>query len=317
MPSEEPAIKRTLGPAAPAVLALLLLTAFFMLPLFGPFLILVMPVPLAYSWVRYGLYNFVAAVAVCLGFTVFGGGFPVVTTMAAAVCLISYFLADGVKADAAFDLTVLKAALAPVVVLGPVLVAYLLFAGVDPFAVLNASFERGLKESVDLYKQMGMSQADIDSVMPPLRLMKGMLVDYFPALLVCLSAVMSFTSGYLLRLHAARAGVITLPDVPLNRWAAPDHAVWGVIVPGFLLIPEVPVLRQAAGNVLGVFALVYMFQGIAVVSSVFDRFKLSWFFKALGWLLIALQPFLALAVWCAGLADTWADFRKVRVKAGK
>ncbi|HEY3347023.1 MAG TPA: DUF2232 domain-containing protein, partial [Nitrospirota bacterium] len=99
-----------------------------------------------------------------------------------------------------------------------------------------------------------------------------------------------------------------------NEWTAPDLAVWGIIIPGFLLIPDQPVLRQAAGNILGAVAVVYLFQGLAVLSHIFARLNFSPFFRAAGYVIIALQPFLLIGLWAVGLFDTWADFRKLRNK---
>jgi len=134
------------------------------------------------------------------------------------------------------------------------------------------------------------------------------------------SAFASFTSYNLLMRYAVRHGLPgeaaapPAPPAPLSGWTAPDSVVWGVIASGFMLIPGVPALRQAGGNLLAVFGLVYAFQGMAIVASWFGRMKLSTLLRTLGWLLIALQPVIALAVCCVGLADTWADFRKVRAK---
>ena len=309
--------KFRLGPAGPALLALAILASFFVVPLAGPFLVLVLPAPLAYARLRYGSVNFALASALCLVMTAFGGGFPVFSAMAAGLSLTAFVLAGSLAKGERYDLGILKGALLPLLAVGPLAGLYFLAAGVDPWALLAATLDQGVKESVDIYKHMGMSQADIDALMPSLKLFKTAVMDYFPAILLSISAWASLFSFILLRRRAAKDGLAAGSGLPMNRWLAPDHAVWGVIIPGFLLIPAVPVLRQAAGNLLVSFAVVYMFQGMAVVSFLFERFKVSPFLRWLGWLLILLQPLLGLLACSAGLFDTWLDFRKLRPRKPK
>jgi uncharacterized protein YybS (DUF2232 family) len=123
-----------------------------------------------------------------------------------------------------------------------------------------------------------------------------------------------FISWFLLKRHAVTVGVMEPDPGSMTRWHAPDHVVWGIIIPGFLMIPPNPLLRQAAGNVLAVFAVVYLFQGLSVITYLFEKLKLTPALKGLGFLLVALQPFLILAMWAVGFFDTWADFRKLRPK---
>ena len=95
----------------------------------------------------------------------------------------------------------------------------------------------------------------------------------------------------------------------ITTWYAPDQAVWGIIVPGFLMIPDYQPLRIAAGNVLASVAIIYLFQGFAVLTHLFDRIKLTGFLRTLTLVLVLLQPFLILFMWAVGFFDTWADFR--------
>ncbi len=305
------------GRAFPGLLAAAILAASYAIPILGAFLIPLLPAPLAYARLRWGRANFLAASLVCLALVAGAGGFPVMLAFAGGLIISAYSLGGSIGRGEPDDVSVLKGTLLPLLTVAPILGLYFLYAGTDPWAMLARSMGMGMKESVTVYRRMGMSQADIASVMPSLRLFARMVVDYLPAVAVSFMAVTSFVSLWLVKRHAARLNLLPGTGTAMSRWTAPDHAVWGVIASGFLMIPPVPVLRQAAGNLLAVFALVYLFQGAAVVAYLFARFRLPALLKALGALLIAIQPYLLLGMWLAGLFDNWADFRKVRSKIKK
>jgi len=309
---EKSSQKIKLGPAGPAIISLAILASFFLVPIAGPFMALVLPAPLAYSRLKYGQVNFAMAAALCLALASAGDGFPIFTGMTMGLSICGYVLAGSMKKGDRYDRVILSGALVPLLIVGPLAGLYFLAAGADPWALMSATLDQGTKESVNIYRQMGMSQKDIDAIMPSLVLFKKVVMGYLPAILVSLMAWVSFLSYILVRGRTTMEGLTPGQDGRMNVWIAPDHAVWGVIVPGFLLIPPVPPLREAAGNLLAAFALVYMFQGMAIVSFFFEKFKLSRFFRWLGWALIVMQPLLSLVVCCAGLSDTWADFRKLR-----
>lgn len=306
--------KRLPGSLLPGVLAISVLAASYLLPIIGTFFIPLLPAPLAYARLRYGTANFLASSIPCILLVSITGGFPVVTAVVLALCISGYAIGGALRSGVPYDRAVFKAGLVPALVVGPLLGFYYLLAGADPWTLLGQTMDQGLKESVELYKRIGMSQSDIVTVLPSLKLFSRMLVEFLPAVSVCFMALTAFFNYFLVRSHAARAGILAGEAEPMNRWTAPDLAVWGVIVPGFLLIPNVPLLRQAAGNLFAVFGLVFLFQGVAVVSFYFEKVKLTPFLKGLGAFIIAMQPYLMLAMWCVGLFDTWADFRKLRAK---
>ncbi len=298
----------------PGLLALAILASSYFIPRVGAFMLPLLPVPLAYARLRYGSANSLAPSAFLILLVSLTGGFPVVTAVVLGLSVSGYVLGGSLRAGEPDGVCVLKGTLLPVVTVGPLLGVYFLLAGINPWAMLQKAMDQGLKESVDLYRQIGMSQADIDKILPSLKTFTVLFIDYLPAFIVCLTALTSLFCFYLLKRHAVKAGIVATNGTPMNRWVAPDLAVWGIIVPGFLMIPPMPVLRQAGGNLLCTFAMVFFFQGIAVIAFMFEKFKLPFALRMFGVLIIVMQPFLLLFMWCLGLFDTWADFRRIRPK---
>ncbi len=229
------------------------------------------------------------------------------------LCICGLALGKAAEKKTSDDKAVLWGTIAPIIVLVPIAGAYFVVAGVNPILLLDKALNEGVAQSAAIYKQMGMSQAEIDTLMPSLKMMARFLKDYFPAITVISVASTSFTAWIILKKYARKGG-LTFAEWNFTRLRLPDHLVWGIIVPGFLLIPDVPLLRIISGNVLLVFATPYLFLGIALLLHMLEKYRLSPFLRALVFIIFAIQPILAALLWAAGFFDTWADFRKIGKK---
>ena len=298
--------------AAPAATALAITASFIFLPLVGTLAVSFLPAAVAYGRVRHGIVNAALISLFCAGFAASVTGSFVMASIVLLFCLTGNVLGGSVVADEPGDKTIFKASLLPLILAVPAAGTYFVIAGINPWALLEKGLNMSLQESIKIYQQMGMSQADIDALKPSLQLVVRVVTDYFPALVIWIMVGAASMSLSAMRVYLARKGLPGGVRTVITAWHAPDHAVWGIIVPGFLMIPDYQPLRLAAGNVLASVAIVYLFQGFAVLTYLFDRIRLSGFLRALMLVLVMLQPFLILAMWAVGFFDTWADFRKVR-----
>ncbi len=303
---------RLKGPAGPALIALALTAAFIFVPLLGSLTVFILPAPLAYAYYRHGQASFTVTSLIVLALASIWG-FPTLTLMFLGLCMCGLALGRAAAKKMTDDKAVFWGAAAPLIVLIPLVAAYFAVIAVNPIQLLAKIIDEGVKQSQDIYKQMGMSQANIDMMMPSLNRMAQMLKDYFPALTVASAAATSFTAWVIFKRYVRKNGA-QFAEWDFAKWGLPEHLVWGIIVPGFLLIPDVPVLRIISGNLLFVFAIPYVFLGIALLVHMFDKYRISVFFRTLIFVVIAFQPILAVLLWAAGFFDTWADFRKIRTK---
>ncbi|HCU23458.1 MAG TPA: hypothetical protein DF383_00440 [Deltaproteobacteria bacterium] len=108
---------------------------------------------------------------------------------------------------------------------------------------------------------------------------------------------------------------------PLKRWRFPFAGIWTVIVLVMATFLDAYVLKSEglsffAINGLIVLALVYFFQGLAILAYYFSRWSLSPLIRIALYALLVLffQPvsFLLMAF---GLFDAWFDFRKLNPKS--
>lgn len=99
------------------------------------------------------------------------------------------------------------------------------------------------------------------------------------------------------------------PTHRLNRFAVPDLFIWVFILSlaGTFLTARTGWIYPLSINFLNISAVVLFLQGLAVVHSGFEFFRVSWFWQMLLLLVLVTQLFVLVSL--LGLVDFWADFR--------
>ena len=172
--------------------------------------------------------------------------------------------------------------------------------------------ERDLHDAFGmLLQQYGASSADKQLVEETLQKLLPFLLKLLPGAALS-STLMACWLNLLVAKHYCRVRHLPLPAWPdWSQWKAPDLLVWLVIASGILLLVPVGFLRIAGLNALMVAGVVYLFQGLAIVSYYFERWKLPRLFRAAAYAIILIQQFFTLGAMLLGLFDMWLDFRRL------
>ncbi len=179
-----------------------------------------------------------------------------------------------------------------------------------PWEMISAYVRRNLELTAAAYKTMDMPESSIEMLTGSMDRIHYVIMGILPAMTIS-GLVFAAWANLLLSRMALKAGRLPWPEFGrLNQWKAPDALVWGAIVCALLLwiARGLPAFIGANGLIL--LMLIYMLQGLAIVSWYFERKKMPVLLRTLIYLLIAIQQVLALAVIGLGFFDTWADFRK-------
>lgn len=134
------------------------------------------------------------------------------------------------------------------------------------------------------------------------------LVLQVPSLVVVVLTLGLFMALLFQRRMAVLNGGHRGPVHRLNRFAVPDAFIWVFIlsVAGAFLAKG-GWLQPLAINALNITAVVLFLQGLAVVASYFEYFKVGWFWQMLLLLVLVTQLFILVSL--VGLVDYWMDFR--------
>lgn len=115
---------------------------------------------------------------------------------------------------------------------------------------------------------------------------------------------------YLLRRRNAE--LISWP--PFAAWRLPDPLVALVIVAGFCLLLPMQIIKDIGLNLLLVAGTLYFFQGLALLTSLLNRWSVPGLLRALIFLLLLVQAYGIVLLSAAGLIDVWTDLRNPRPK---
>lgn len=89
----------------------------------------------------------------------------------------------------------------------------------------------------------------------------------------------------------------------------PDLLVWVLIATGSsLLLPASPIATPAL-NMLLIIVMLYLFQGMAVISALITKHSVPALVRILLYTMLIIQPYLLALVAGIGLFDLWVDFR--------
>lgn len=189
-------------------------------------------------------------------------------------------------------------------------------SGSGPLEMISAYVRKNLELTATAYQSMDMPDNRAEILTGSMDRLHYVIMGILPAMTIT-GLIFAAWVNLLLSKIALRAGRLPWPEFGrLKEWKAPDFLVWGAIGCGLLLWLGSGPLAFIGANGLILLMLIYLFQGLAIISWYFERKKMPVFLRTLIYVLIAIQQVLALAVIGLGFFDTWADFRNTGVKNG-
>ena len=105
------------------------------------------------------------------------------------------------------------------------------------------------------------------------------------------------------------------PWPPFAEWRLPEQLVGLVIVSGICILIPGGFLRDIGFNIGLLSGTLYLFQGLAVLITLLNKWQVPLSVRILIFLLVIFQAFGIIILIILGLADVWADFRKDRNKS--
>jgi uncharacterized protein YybS (DUF2232 family) len=181
---------------------------------------------------------------------------------------------------------------------------------IPPWKLVQQFVDKAIEQNINFYTQIPLNKEDIDWMKNNRLMLAGFLADIFPALAVIGSIIIVWINVLLGR-NYLRGTAINLPRLnELSRWSAPEFIIWIFIVSGGLLLFGNEQIRFFSLNLFILACFLYLLQGLAILSFIFQNKNVPNFFRFLFYFLIAVQQFLMIPVIVVGLFDIWVDFRK-------
>jgi uncharacterized protein YybS (DUF2232 family) len=180
--------------------------------------------------------------------------------------------------------------------------------GGDMHAQVLKGIQSSLSQTSALYERAGVKGEDLKTLQQGMAEAGTLIGRIYPALVVVSLVLVAGVNLLILKKTSARLP-LPLPVGEFIWFKNPEQLVWVLILAGFALLVQNRILTTAALNVLVVTLALYFIQGMAIISQFYTRFTVPRFVRYLFYLVLALQPYLAIMVATLGIFDLWGNFR--------
>ena len=286
-----------------AALTVVIAIASVYLPIVGPFIALLWPLPLAVMLLALAVKRFGMLIEPVIALRLVAAFGPL-------GLMLGFGYRKGLSGVKLFPLAFLAAMLGELAVLGLIFA----FFGTNPFAMLMDGLKSAFDSTFALYEQAGMPAEEIEAGRSQIDTGLVLMSQLGPLLIVLLSLLDAAVAFYFGGKILSRLGheVPQLP--PFADWRLPRAFAY---LFGFAMVGlywggtrQIDWLYQAALNadMLALFA--GLIQGLALMATVMNKFKVRGFWRWLFYLLILSNGLFAQILAFTGLFDMVFDYRR-------
>lgn len=285
-----------------------LFAAYLAVPPLGIFSGILAPFPAAHNRLIHGR---VSSLIVILGSTAaisaFFGLFA--GCLYLAVCgMISFLMPELLLRGTSGSRTLLWTTAANLLVFSLGIFVYSYFSGINLKQLISVEISNSLKQAIALYEKSGVTGEELEFLKRSMSTAAEMLQRLYPALVTVMLIVIAACNLALLKRTAVNT-TVNLHIGDFSKFKNPDLLVWILIAAGFSLLLPDSLITTPALNVLLVTAMLYFFQGMAIVSALVTKHSVPAFVRILLYTMLIIQPYLLAFVVGIGIFDLWVDFR--------
>ena len=297
--------------------ALALLLASIWIPVVGPFLSMLTPLPFLYYSAKLGVSQAVKFTCISIIAT---GLIAAVTRQAQLIFLCLEFSVLGLILSEIFKK---RLSIGVSVLLGTcflLLIGFVVLAvagmrrNMGPLEIVYAYMMESLEVTARIYNQVGADPEKAGEFQEYLKALKEGIAVIYPSLLAVGSAFVVWLNVIMSRPLFRRRNLEVPEFGALDRWQSPELMVWGLIAAGFSLFLSISPLRLVAVNALVILLAIYFFHGLSILLFFLNKYRVPPWMRIGVYALILLQQFLVIGVTMAGVFDQWLDLRRIHQK---
>jgi len=176
--------------------------------------------------------------------------------------------------------------------------------------IIKSYVAEAIQYNLEMYSRLPLGRENINLVLENSQNIIDILVRIFPSLIVVLCVFTVWFNLLLGRNLLRQKGILLSRLNYLSNWSAPEFVIWIFIASGALIFWGNYQLSSLGMNLMIIVCFVYLLQGLAIISFIFQNKNAPLLFRYLIYFFIAVQQFFMLAVVAVGLLDIWVDFRK-------
>lgn len=288
------------------------------IPLIGPFLSLLTPLPFVYYTSKLGYAAGIKLLALSLlfiGLISHLTGRPGLTIFALELGIMGIVLAAILQKGFSLSRTIFLGA-ACMLLLGFGFFFFIsLTKNVGPLEMILGYIEDQLQVAMKSFEGIESEAGPELETEAIAKAFVAMVTRIYPSMMILGTALMMWLNVMIAK-QLFRLRSLPFPDFgPLDQWQAPERMVWGLIASGFSLFLSSGTIAFIALNALIVLLAIYFFQGLSIVLFFLNKYRAPLWLRVVVYFFIVIQQIFPIILMLAGLFDQWVDFRKIGKRA--
>ncbi|MBN2061862.1 MAG: DUF2232 domain-containing protein, partial [Deltaproteobacteria bacterium] len=296
---------------------LIILFASAWIPLMGPLFRILTPLPFLYYATKLGLNQGIIVSLITLfivGIIAKLAGFSHFISLSLEFCLIGLVISMIFRRQFTFGRTVFWGTVILMIISAAVMFVLSLSRGLMPIDMVQNYFQANIGENFLVYEDLGLEKEKVAQLRQLGKMLSDIIAKIYPALVIIGTGFIVWINVVISKPLFNLKGLKYPEYEKLDRWQAPDLMVWGVIFMGFALFIKVSAIRLIAINALIVMAVIYVYNGLAIVLFLFNKYNVPRWARFGIYALIIIQQMSLAILSLMGLFDQWIDFRRIHKK---
>jgi uncharacterized protein YybS (DUF2232 family) len=190
------------------------------------------------------------------------------------------------------------------------------FLSINLVDYVRETFVESLKIQESIMSNFGGMEEQLETTKTLYENMMNAIILLFPAMIIFSSISMSYVNYFVVQKLGKRLGVSIVPMIDFSMFRLPSNISIGMLIflGGTYIISKTEIVNSEAlsANIMFIFQILFLIQGLAVAKFFMLRNKLPRLFMGLMFFLILFNNFLTLLATMVGLVDTIVDIRKIK-----
>ncbi len=180
----------------------------------------------------------------------------------------------------------------------------------NPYMSLVQALDLGFQQTLEIYssKEAGLTPEVLYGLQNITNTMRQTIPRLLPGIIATVLICTVWLNMVLMNRLLHRTGAA--PWEPYADWVLPEHLVWGPIAAVLALLLGEGLLQDMGGCLLLAFGVVYFFQGLAVLITLFNRWRVPSFARFLLYGMLVIQTYSLPVVAVLGISDVWINLRR-------
>jgi uncharacterized protein YybS (DUF2232 family) len=286
------------------------------LPVIGPFVNLLWPVPIILLGVRQG-YKWSILATLVAGILIAMLIHPLqAVSVVVGFGLIGIVLGYAFRMEFSPGKTMLWGAIASLLSKAALLGIGVLITGVNPFNMQGDVMAKTIEQTIEIYKNFGMPEQELAQMTERMKTMLDFVKVILPSGFILASIADTFLNYLIAKAVLKKLGHSIAGFPPFKNWTIPSYIVYFFALAMVMIYwgnsREIAMLYHGGLNLYMITSVILFLQGLSLFNYLVDKYNLSRWARGIILLLILTNGFLSQLVICAGAIDTIIDYRKIR-----